>query len=100
MKGIGGGELGKDWYEDGKLDEKMNGFKDFISVAEHLVTCKLTSPKHLIAMGTCAGGLLVGVMLHMRPDLFKALVLKVPFVDPLSPTLNPKLPLAQIEYPE
>lgn len=96
----GGGELGKDWYEDGKLDRKMNGFKDFISVAESLIDSKLTSPEHLTAMGTSAGGLLVGAMLHMRPDLFKALVLKVPFVDPLSSMLNPQLPLTQIEYPE
>ncbi|KAI8077145.1 prolyl oligopeptidase [Thamnidium elegans] len=96
----GGGELGKDWYEDGKLDKKMNGFKDFISVGQHLVDSNLTSPQHLTAMGTSAGGLLVGAMFHMRPDLFKALVLKVPFVDPLSAMLNPQLPLTQIEYPE
>lgn len=96
----GGGELGKDWYEEGKLDKKMNTFKDFISVAEHLIDTKLTSPNYLTAMGTSAGGLLVGAMLHMRPDLFKALVLKVPFVDPLSSMLNPDLPLTQIEYPE
>ncbi|KAI7902802.1 prolyl oligopeptidase family-domain-containing protein, partial [Cokeromyces recurvatus] len=75
-------------------------FKDFISVAEHLVKYKVTSPNYLTAMGTSAGGLLVGAMLHMRPDLFKALVLRVPFVDPLSSMLNPKLPLTQIEYPE
>ncbi|CEP07722.1 hypothetical protein [Parasitella parasitica] len=96
----GGGELGKDWYEDGKLDKKMNSFKDFISVAEHLVDTRLTSPKYLTAMGTSAGGLLVGAMLHMRPDLFRALVLRVPFVDPLSSMLNPEIPLTQIEYPE
>ncbi|KAI8337785.1 prolyl oligopeptidase family-domain-containing protein [Blakeslea trispora] len=75
-------------------------FKDFIAVAEHLVDSKLTSPDHLTAMGTSAGGLLVGAMLHMRPDLFRALLLKVPFVDPLSAMLNPALPLTQIEYPE
>lgn len=96
----GGGELGKDWYEEGKLDKKMNSFKDFISVAQHLIDTNLTSPQHLTAMGTSAGGLLVGAMFHMRPDLFKALVLKVPFVDPLSSMLNPELPLTQIEYPE
>jgi oligopeptidase B len=56
----GGGELGKAWYEDGKLDKKMNSFKDFISVAEHLINSKLTSAEHLTAMGTSAGGLLVG----------------------------------------
>lgn len=78
----------------------MNSFKDFISVAEHLVDSKVTSPEYLTAMGTSAGGLLVGAMLHMRPDLFNALVLKVPFVDPLSSMLNPELPLTQIEYPE
>ncbi|KAI8353239.1 prolyl oligopeptidase family-domain-containing protein [Choanephora cucurbitarum] len=96
----GGSELGRDWYEEGKLKNKMNSFKDFIAVAEHLVDSKLTSPEHLTAMGTSAGGLLVGAMLHMRPDLFKALLLKVPFVDPLSAMLNPSLPLTQIEYPE
>ncbi|KAG1383270.1 hypothetical protein G6F61_001522 [Rhizopus arrhizus] len=96
----GGSELGRDWYEDGKLDKKMNSFKDFISVAEHLIDIKLTAPDRLAAMGTSAGGLLVGGMLHMRPDLFKALVLRVPFVDPLSSMLNPDLPLTQIEYPE
>jgi oligopeptidase B len=78
----------------------MNSFKDFISVAEHLVDSKLTSPKYLAAMGTSAGGLLVGGMVHMRPDLFKALILRVPFVDPLSSMLNPDLPLTQVEYPE
>ncbi|KAI9251219.1 prolyl oligopeptidase [Sporodiniella umbellata] len=75
-------------------------FKDFISVAEHLIHTNWTSPGRLAAMGTSAGGLLVGGMLHMRPDLFKALVLRVPFVDPLSSMLNPDLPLTQIEYPE
>ncbi|KAI7861602.1 prolyl oligopeptidase family-domain-containing protein [Spinellus fusiger] len=75
-------------------------FKDFISVAEHLVHTKVTSPSSMAAVGTSAGGLLVGAMLHMRPDLFKALVLKVPFVDPLSAMLNPNLPLTQVEYPE
>ncbi|KAI8976952.1 prolyl oligopeptidase family-domain-containing protein, partial [Pilobolus umbonatus] len=74
--------------------------KDFIAVAEHLVESKMTSPDHLTATGTSAGGLLVGAMLHMRPDLFKALLLKVPFVDPLSSMLNPELPLTQVEYPE
>lgn len=96
----GGGELGRNWYEDGKLDKKMNSFKDFISVAEHLIDTQWTAPHRLAAMGTSAGGLLVGGMLHMRPDLFKALVLRVPFVDPLSSMLNPDLPLTQIEYPE
>ncbi|ORE09065.1 hypothetical protein BCV72DRAFT_248385 [Rhizopus microsporus var. microsporus] len=75
-------------------------FKDFISVAEHLIDMKLTSSERLAAMGTSAGGLLVGAMLHMRPDLFKALLLRVPFLDPLSAMLNPDLPLTQIEYSE
>ncbi|SAM00587.1 hypothetical protein [Absidia glauca] len=96
----GGSELGRDWYEDGKLGNKINSFKDFISVAEHLITTQLTSSNSLAAMGTSAGGLLVGAMAQMRPDLFKALVLRVPFVDPLSSMLNPDLPLTQIEYPE
>ncbi|KAL0079450.1 prolyl oligopeptidase family-domain-containing protein [Phycomyces blakesleeanus] len=75
-------------------------FRDFIAVAEHLVKTKVTSPDHLAAIGTSAGGLLVGSVLHMRPDLFRALVLRVPFVDPLSAMLNPDLPLTQVEYPE
>lgn len=69
-------------------------------MAEHLVEHKLTSPDKLAAMGTSAGGLLVGAMIHMRPELFKAIVLRVPFVDPLSSMLNPDLPLTQVEYPE
>ncbi|KAI9279931.1 prolyl oligopeptidase family-domain-containing protein [Umbelopsis sp. AD052] len=75
-------------------------FKDFIAVAEHLINKNLTSSKLLAAMGTSAGGLLVGAMVHMRPELFKAIVLRVPFVDPLSAMLNPDLPLTQVEYPE
>ncbi|KAG0187414.1 hypothetical protein DFQ28_006378 [Apophysomyces sp. BC1034] len=90
----GGSELGRLWYEGGKLQNKMNSFQDFISVAEHLVQNKVTSPQHLTAIGTSAGGLLIVV------DLFKALVLRVPFVDPLSAMLNPALPLTQVEYPE
>ncbi|KAL0074644.1 prolyl oligopeptidase family-domain-containing protein [Phycomyces blakesleeanus] len=96
----GGSELGRPWYEQGKLKHKMNSFRDFIAVAEHLVKTKVTSPDHLAAIGTSAGGLLVGSVLHMRPDLFRALVLRVPFVDPLSAMLNPDLPLTQVEYPE
>lgn len=96
----GGSELGRDWYESGKLLHKQNSFKDFIAVAEHLIDKKLTSSDLLAAMGTSAGGLLVGAMIHMRPELFKAIVLRVPFVDPLSSMLNPELPLTQIEYPE
>ncbi|KAG2218836.1 hypothetical protein INT45_007603 [Circinella minor] len=96
----GGSELGREWYEDGKLEKKMNSFKDFISVADYLIENKVTKPEYLSAIGTSAGGLLVGAMLHMRPDLFKALVLRVPFVDPLSAMLNPDLPLTQVEYPE
>lgn len=78
----------------------MNSFRDFISVGEYLVNNKITSPKHMAAIGTSAGGLLVGGMINMRPDLFKALVLRVPFVDPLSSMLNQDLPLTQVEYPE
>jgi oligopeptidase B len=98
--GRGGSELGRDWYENGKLLKKQNSFNDFAAVAEHLVEYKLTSPNKLAAMGTSAGGLLVGAMIHMRPELFKAIVLRVPFVDPLSSMLNPDLPLTQVEYPE
>ncbi|KAI8381259.1 prolyl oligopeptidase family-domain-containing protein [Radiomyces spectabilis] len=75
-------------------------FRDFSSVAEHLIQNKLTAPQYMAGLGTSAGGLLVGAMTHMKPELFKALVLRVPFVDPLSAMLNPELPLTQVEYPE
>lgn len=70
----GGGELGKEWYEEGKLQKKMNSFKDFISVAEHLIDSKLTSPDHLTAMGTSAGGLLVGKQQHFLYYLTMTLI--------------------------
>ncbi|RUP44284.1 prolyl oligopeptidase family-domain-containing protein, partial [Jimgerdemannia flammicorona] len=96
----GGSELGRPWYEDGKLLRKKNTFTDFIAVAEYLVKTGVTNPDMLAATGTSAGGLLVGAMCHMRPDLFRALILRVPFVDPLSAMLNPDLPLTRVEYPE
>ncbi|ORX61634.1 hypothetical protein DM01DRAFT_1126440 [Hesseltinella vesiculosa] len=97
----GGGELGRQWYEDGKLDKKLNSFKDFISVAKFLgQDSQWSSPEKIAALGTSAGGLLVGGMAHLAPQLFKALVLRVPFVDPLSAMLNPSLPLTSVEVPE
>ncbi|OZJ02303.1 hypothetical protein BZG36_05197, partial [Bifiguratus adelaidae] len=96
----GGSELGRRWYNGGKLLKKKTSMTDFISVAEWLVKTGLTSPRYLSAMGTSAGGLLVGASGCMRPDLFRALVLRVPFIDPLSAMLDPTLPLTQVEYLE
>ncbi|KAL1921227.1 uncharacterized protein VTP21DRAFT_10943 [Calcarisporiella thermophila] len=96
----GGGELGRRWYEAGKLDNKENSFKDLSAVGEHLIKAGLTKPQKMAALGASAGGLLVGGMLHLRPNMFRAVVLRVPFVDPLSAMLNPDLPLTRVEYSE
>ncbi len=96
----GGGALGRQWYEDGKLLKKKNTFTDFIACAEHLIRKKYTDPRHLAIMGGSAGGLLMGVVNNMRPDLFKAVVAHVPFVDVLNTMLDPTLPLTVIEYDE
>jgi oligopeptidase B len=96
----GGGELGRPWYEAGKLLNKQNTFSDFIACAEHLITERYSSPEKLAAMGGSAGGMLIGAVLNQRPDLFKAAVAKVPFVDVLTTMLDPSLPLTVIEYEE
>jgi oligopeptidase B len=94
----GGSELGEQWYEDGKLLNKKNTFTDFIACAEHLVREKYTSPKYLAIEGGSAGGLLMGAVVNMRPDLFRAVVADVPFVDVLSTMLDSSLPLTTQEY--
>ncbi len=96
----GGGDLGRPWYEAGKLEHKMNTFTDFIACAEHLIASGYTSPARLAIRGGSAGGLLVGVVVNMRPELFRAAVCKVPFVDVINTMLDPGLPLTVIEYDE
>jgi oligopeptidase B len=96
----GGGEMGRRWYEDGKLLRKRNTFDDFIACAEHLVDDGYTTPRLLAIRGRSAGGLLIGAVLNMRPDLFACAVAQVPFVDALTTMLDDKLPLTVNEYDE
>lgn len=96
----GGGELGRPWYEHGKMLEKKNSFTDFVAVAEHLVQTDVTRPENLVAYGGSAGGLLVGAVANMAPDLFAGILAVVPFVDPLTTILDPSLPLTVTEWDE
>lgn len=96
----GGGEMGREWYEDGKFLHKRNTFDDFIACAEHLIAQRYTSREKLAIRGRSAGGLLVGAVLNMRPDLFACAVAQVPFVDTLTTMLDDKLPLTVNEYEE
>ena len=96
----GGGELGRPWYEGGKLLHKRNTFADFIACAEHLVAEGWTSPDRLAARGGSAGGLLMGAVVNLRPDLFRAVVAEVPFVDCLTTMLDETLPLTITEWEE
>lgn len=96
----GGSELGRQWYDDGKLLQKKNTFTDFIACAEHLIAEKYTSSEKLAIMGGSAGGLLMGAVVNMRPDLFKAVVAQVPFVDVINSMSDPSIPLTVIEFEE
>ena len=96
----GGGDLGKPWHEAGRLLVKKNTFTDFIAAAEHLIAEKYTSPDRLAIMGGSAGGLLMGTVLNMRPDLFAVAMANVPFVDALNTELDPSLPLTVGEWEE
>ena len=96
----GGMDLGWDWYEDGKLLNKRNSFTDFIACAEHLVDQNYTEKGRIIASGGSAGGMLMGAVVNLRPDLFKAIVADVPFVDVLNTMLDDTLPLTTMEYNE
>ncbi|MDQ1430761.1 MAG: oligopeptidase [Actinomycetota bacterium] len=96
----GGGELGRRWYDDGKLLRKTNTFTDFVACAEHLVAEGWTSPDRLAARGGSAGGLLMGAVANLRPDLFRAIVAEVPFVDCLTTILDETLPLTITEWEE
>jgi oligopeptidase B len=96
----GGQEYGRSWYEDGKLLKKKNTFTDFIACAEHLIAEKYTSPAKLFIQGGSAGGLLIGAVVNMRPDLFKGAIAAVPFVDVVTTMLDPTIPLTTSEYDE
>ncbi|MEW5993565.1 MAG: S9 family peptidase [Candidatus Zixiibacteriota bacterium] len=96
----GGGEMGEHWYDQGKMLNKKNTFTDFIACAEYLIAEKYTSPEHLIISGGSAGGLLMGAVTNMRPDLFKGVIADVPFVDVINTMLDPSIPLTVIEYEE
>lgn len=96
----GGGDLGRPWYDGGKLLNKRNTFTDFIAAAEHLIDQGYTSPDRLACRGGSAGGLLIGAVVNMRPDLFRAAVAEVPFVDCLTTILDASLPLTVIEWEE
>ncbi len=96
----GGAELGEEWHDQGKLLQKKNTFTDFIACCEHLLASRYTSTERLAIMGGSAGGLLMGTVLNLRPELFHAAIAKVPFVDTLNTMLDPTLPLTIAEYEE
>ncbi|MCW2768815.1 MAG: oligopeptidase, partial [Aeromicrobium sp.] len=96
----GGGELGRHWYDDGKLLHKKNTFTDFVASARHLVAEGWTSADRLVAEGGSAGGLLMGAVANLAPDAFAGIVAAVPFVDALTTILDPSLPLTVIEWDE
>lgn len=96
----GGGDLGRSWYQDGKLASKQNTFSDFIACAEALVARGFTSPPQLAIIGGSAGGLLMGAVVNQRPDLFRAVVAEVPFVDVVNTMLDESLPLTTAEFQE
>jgi oligopeptidase B len=96
----GGGEMGREWYEAGRLEHKLNTFTDFVACAEHLVEQRYTSPARLVARGGSAGGLLMGAVANLRPDLFGGIVAEVPFVDVVTTMLDPSLPLTITEWEE
>jgi oligopeptidase B len=96
----GGGDLGRTWYEYGKRLYKRNTFTDFVACAEHLIAREYTGAGNIVCYGGSAGGLLIGAVLNMRPDLWGAAVAVVPFVDVLSTMLDASLPLTVIEYDE
>jgi oligopeptidase B len=96
----GGEYLGRDWYENGKLLHKKNTFTDFIEVSNYLIEQKYTSPDHLYAMGGSAGGLLMGAIINMSPELYNGVVAAVPFVDVVTTMLDETIPLTTGEYDE
>ena len=96
----GGGEMGKRWHDEGRMLNKKNSFTDFIACAEHLIREHYTEPSRLAIHGGSAGGLLVGAATNLRPDLFRAVVAEVPFVDVINTMLDASLPLTTGEYEE
>ncbi|MFC0625582.1 S9 family peptidase [Kribbella deserti] len=96
----GGGELGRHWYDDGKMLAKRNTFTDFIACAEHLVSSGWSQPSRIVAQGGSAGGLLMGAVANLAPQAFGGVVAEVPFVDALTTILDPSLPLTVIEWEE
>ncbi len=96
----GGSEMGRQWYEDGKLLKKINTFSDFNDCASFLINEKYTSPEHLYAMGGSAGGLLMGAVVNMEPQLYHGVIAAVPFVDVVSTMLDASIPLTTFEWDE
>ncbi len=98
---IRGGQInGRAWYDDGRMLKKKNTFTDFISCAQYLLDQKYAEPGHLYAMGGSAGGLLMGAVINMEPDLFNGIIASVPFVDVLTTMLDESIPLTTGEYDE
>ncbi len=96
----GGGEMGRQWYDFGKMEHKMNTFTDFVACAEHLVSSGWVAPDRLVAEGGSAGGLLIGAVANLAPGRFRAIHAAVPFVDALTTILDPSLPLTVPEWEE
>jgi oligopeptidase B len=96
----GGGELGKPWHDAGRMRQKLNTFTDFIAAAEHLIALRYTTPQKLVIEGGSAGGLLMGAVTNIRPELFRMVITHVPFVDVLNTMLDASLPLTVGEYEE
>ena len=96
----GGEDLGRQWYEDGKLLKKKNTFTDFIDCSKHVIKEKYTSPEHLYAEGGSAGGLLMGAVVNMAPELYNGVIAQVPFVDVITTMLDDSIPLTTGEYDE
>ena len=96
----GGSEMGREWYEDGKMLKKMNTFNDFIDSTKALINQGYGSPKKVFAMGGSAGGLLMGVIVNMEPELYKGIISAVPFVDVLTTMSDESIPLTTFEYKE
>ena len=96
----GGEDLGRPWYDNGKLLKKKNTFTDFIDCSKFLISKKYTSPNHLYAEGGSAGGLLMGVVVNMAPELYNGVIAQVPFVDVITTMLDDSIPLTTGEYDE
>jgi oligopeptidase B len=96
----GGQELGREWYENGKLLNKKNTFTDYVDVAQYLVNNKYTSPDRIVANGGSAGGMLMGAVTNLRPDLFRVVIAEVPWMDVITDMFDSSLPLTTLEYNE